>query len=55
MNIRNFYQEEQGAVVTEYVVFVAVIGVILAVGVTALFNGMSSLFNAWAQYFGAGS
>jgi Flp pilus assembly pilin Flp len=56
MNLRNFYTEDQsGAVVTEYVVFVAVIGVILAVGVTVLFNAMATLFGAWAQYFGAGS
>jgi Flp pilus assembly pilin Flp len=56
MNIRNFFKRDQsGAVVTEYVVFVAVIGVILAVGVTVLFNGMSTLFGAYAQYFSTGS
>jgi Flp pilus assembly pilin Flp len=55
MNVRNFYEEDHGTVVTEYVVFVAVIGVVLAIGVTALFSGMTTLFTAWAKYFGAGS
>lgn len=56
MNIRNFFRGDQsGAVVTEYVVFVAAIGIILVVGVAALFNGMKALFGNYAQYFGAGS
>jgi Flp pilus assembly pilin Flp len=50
--IKKFLQEDRGAIVTEYVIFVCVIGIILAVGVTALFNGMRNLFGAWAGYFG---
>jgi len=54
MLLRNFLQEEQGGpVTTEYVVFVAAIGIIMAVGVFALYNGMSAVFNAWAGYFAA--
>jgi Flp pilus assembly pilin Flp len=55
MNLKKFLAEDQGAVVTEYVVFVAAIGIILAAGVYVLFDGMSNLFGAWAGYFGAGS
>lgn len=55
MNLKKFWAEDQGAVVTEYVVFVAAIGAILAGGVYVLFNGMSTLFGSWAQYFNAGS
>ena len=54
MLLRNFFREEQnGTVATEYVVFVAAIGIILAVGVFALYNGMEAVFNAWAGYFTA--
>ena len=55
MNLKKFCAEDHGAVVTEYVVFVAAIGIIMAAGVYVLFDGMSSLFGAWAQYFNAGS
>jgi hypothetical protein len=52
MMLRNFLQGEHGGpVTTEYVVFVAAIGIILAVGVFALYNGMAAVFNAWAGYF----
>ena len=52
MNIKKFIQQNKGGpVTTEYVIFVAAIGIILIVGVTALFNGMKNLFNAWAVYF----
>ena len=56
MNIRNFFKGDQGGPVTlEYVIFVAAIGIIMAVGVTVLFNAMTALFTAWAQYFGTAS
>lgn len=53
---KNFLREEQGGpVTTEYVVFVAAIGIIMAVGVITLYNGMAAVFNAWAGYFAAPS
>jgi len=53
MNIKKFMQRDKGGpITTEYVLFVAAIGILLAVGITALFNGMKALFNAWAGYFG---
>ena len=45
-------EDKGGPITTEYVIFVAAIGIIMAVGVTALFNSMSNLFTAWASYFG---
>ncbi len=51
---KDFLREDQGAITAEYVVFVAAIGIIMAVGVTVLFNAMKALFGAWAGYFGAG-
>jgi Flp pilus assembly pilin Flp len=55
MTLEKFLKEEKGAATTtEYVVFVAAIGIILAAGVGVLFNSMSTLFGAWATYFGAG-
>jgi len=55
MSFEKFPAEEQGTVTVEYVIFVAAIGIIMAVGVYALFNGMSALFNNWASYFQGGS
>ena len=55
MKIKKFLQEDDGAVVVEYVIFVAAAAILLAVGVWALFGAMSELFTAWATYFGAGS
>jgi Flp pilus assembly pilin Flp len=54
MNIKKFLMDDQGVITTEYVIFVAAAGVIMAVGVTALFNGMKAVFGAWASYFGGG-
>ncbi len=42
---------DEGTVAVEYVVLVAAVGIILIVGVAALFNSMSGLFNQWANYF----
>jgi Flp pilus assembly pilin Flp len=55
MNLRKLLNDEQGNVSTEYVIFVAAIGMLLIVGVSSLFNAMSNLFGAWAGYFGGGS
>jgi Flp pilus assembly pilin Flp len=53
MMAKKFFKEDQGGpIAAEYVIFVAAIGIILAVGVAALFNGMSDLFGAWSGYFG---
>lgn len=55
MNVKKFLMDDRGIVAVEYVVFVAAIGIILGVGVLALFNGMKDMFGAWAGYFGGGS
>lgn len=36
----------------EYVILLAGIGILMAVGVGVLFNAMGNFFNAWAGYFG---
>jgi Flp pilus assembly pilin Flp len=55
MSLIEFLKDDQGVVSVEYVIFVAAIGMLLIVGVSALFNAMSNLFGAWAGYFGGGS
>jgi Flp pilus assembly pilin Flp len=53
MMAKKFLKEDQGGpITTEYVIFVAAIGIIMGVGVLALFNGMKDLFGAWTGYFG---
>jgi Flp pilus assembly pilin Flp len=52
VNIQRFLQKDQGTVTVEYVIFVAVIAIILTVGVVALMHAMSNYFNDWAQFFG---
>jgi Flp pilus assembly pilin Flp len=47
----DFFRREDGVISTEYVVFVACIGVLLVVGVSALYNAMSAYFNSWATFF----
>jgi Flp pilus assembly pilin Flp len=55
MTPEKFLKEDKGGpITTEYVVFVAAIGILMAVGVGVMFNGMSNLFGAWAAYFTAG-
>ncbi len=52
MTPKKFLKEDKGGpITTEYVVFVAAIGLIMAVGVGILFNAMKDLFTAWATYF----
>ncbi len=48
MALRGLLARDEGTVAVEYVVFVAAVGVILIVGVAALFNSMSGLFEQWA-------
>lgn len=56
MTAKDFLKEENGGAITaEYVIFVAAIAIIMAVGVGVLFNAMRALFGAWAGYFGAGT
>jgi len=54
MNPKKFLKDEKGVIATEYVIFVAAIGMLLTVGVGLLFNSMGGLFSSWATYFGAG-
>jgi Flp pilus assembly pilin Flp len=53
MRIKKFLQEDGGMVATEYVMFVAAIGILMAVGVGILFSAMSDFFSSWASYFSA--
>jgi Flp pilus assembly pilin Flp len=52
MTPKKFLKEEKGVVATEYVVFVAAIGIVMAVGVAVLYGALRDLFVAWAGYFG---
>ncbi len=52
-SIRFLKEDRGGPVTTEYVVFVAAIGILMAVGVGIMFNAMKALFTAWATYFTA--
>jgi Flp pilus assembly pilin Flp len=49
-----FMEEEDGTLSTEMVVLIAAIGIILTVGVSALFTGMSGYFQSWADFFSSG-
>ena len=51
INKKLLQEENGGPVTTEYVIFVGFIGIVMAVGVTVLFNAMRNLFTAWAGYF----
>ena len=55
MALMRLLARDEGSVAVEYVVFVAAVGIILIVGVAALFNSMSGLFKQWAQYFNSQS
>jgi len=48
MALMRLLARDEGSVAVEYVVFVAAVGIILIVGVAALFNSLSGLFNKWA-------
>ena len=54
--LKHFWRDERGGVLaTEYILFVAAIGIILVVGVAVLFGGLSALVGAYAGYFSKGS
>jgi Flp pilus assembly pilin Flp len=53
MTPEKFLKEEKGVIAAEYVVFMAAIGILLAVGVFALTGAIRDLLTAWAGYFGA--
>lgn len=52
MRIKEFFREQKGVVATEYVIFAAAIGILMAVGVGVLLNAMGNFFTSWATYFG---
>ncbi len=53
MRANKFLQQDDGVVAAEYVVFVAAIGILLAVGVAFLINALGNFFGSWATYFGS--
>ncbi len=53
--LKRFLQGNEGVVASEYVVFVAAIGIILVVGVWLLFTSISGVYAAWGNYFTAGN
>lgn len=55
MALMRLLARDEGAVAVEYVVFVAAVGILLIVGVAALFSSLSGLFNQWANYFNSTS
>ena len=55
MPLKRFLQGNEGVIASEYVVFVAAVGVLLIVGVGVLFTSMSGLFSGWASYFNVSS
>jgi Flp pilus assembly pilin Flp len=52
MRTCRFFKDDTGMVSTEYVILVAGVGILMAVGVGYLFNAMGNFFSAWAAYFG---
>jgi Flp pilus assembly pilin Flp len=52
---KDFFRKEDGVISAEYVIFVAAIAILLAVGVSVLFNAMSNYFATWAGFFAGGS
>ncbi|MGP8051781.1 MAG: hypothetical protein ACLPYB_14385 [Desulfobaccales bacterium] len=55
MDLKKLVKHDQASVATEYVVFVAAVGILLIVGVGVLFSSMSGLFSGWASYFNVSS
>ncbi len=55
MPLKKFLQRNEGVIASEYVVFVAAIGVILVVAVWLLFTSISGYYGAWGNYFSAGN
>jgi Flp pilus assembly pilin Flp len=55
MPFKRFLQGNEGVIATEYVVFVAAIGIVLVLGVWLLFSSISGYYAAWGNYFSAGN
>ena len=55
MPLKRFMQGNEGVIASEYVVFVAAIGIILVLGVWLLFTSISGVYSAWGNYFSAGN
>ena len=55
MPLKRFLQGNEGIIASEYVVFVAAIGIILVLGVWFLFSSISGYYAAWGNYFSAGN
>ena len=55
MPLKKFLQGNEGVIASEYVVFVAAIGIILVVAVWILFFSISAYYGAWGNYFSAGN
>jgi Flp pilus assembly pilin Flp len=51
--LKDFCREESGVVSAEYVIMVAVLGIVGAAGLWILYGGLQSLFGAYASYFQA--
>jgi len=55
MPLKRFLQGNEGIIASEYVVFVAAIGIILVLGVWFLFSSISGYYAASGNYFSAGN
>jgi Flp pilus assembly pilin Flp len=55
MPLKRFLQGNEGVIASEYVVFVAAIGIILVVAVWLLFSSISGVYAVWGNYFSAGN
>jgi len=51
MDLKRFLKGNEGVIASEYVVFVAAIGIILVLGVWLLFTSISGYYGAWGNYF----
>jgi hypothetical protein len=51
---KEFFKQEDAMLSAEYVLFVAAVLILLAVGVGVLFNSMSNYFASWEAFFSGG-
>jgi Flp pilus assembly pilin Flp len=51
--LKDFFRQESGVVSAEYVIMVAVLGIVAAAGIWALWGALGDLFGAYASYFQA--
>ena len=52
MSVKEFFREDKGVIAAEYIIFVAAVGILMAVGVGIMFTAMGNFFGSWAAYFG---